>query len=68
MTNDSGTGPEQSGAPGWASGAPNWTSGATGRGSWPRRDNVKIEFGFGVPLGAMAAHPAFHSAWDVGGW
>ncbi|CAG9134643.1 unnamed protein product [Plutella xylostella] len=38
-----------------------------GRGSWPRKaDNVKIEFGFGVPLGAMAAHPAFHSAWDMG--
>ncbi|XP_059049690.1 katanin p60 ATPase-containing subunit A1-like isoform X2 [Achroia grisella] len=37
-------------------------------GSWPRRsdDAVKIEFGFGVPLGAMAAHPAFHSAWDLG--
>ncbi|KAM3967275.1 katanin p60 ATPase-containing subunit A1 [Aphomia sociella] len=38
------------------------------RGSWPKRsdDAVKIEFGFGVPLGAMAAHPAFHSAWDLG--
>ncbi|XP_063377452.1 katanin p60 ATPase-containing subunit A-like 1 isoform X4 [Cydia fagiglandana] len=37
------------------------------RGSWPRRsEDVKIEFGFGVPLGAMGAHPAFHSAWDIG--
>ncbi|XP_049869838.1 katanin p60 ATPase-containing subunit A1-like [Pectinophora gossypiella] len=37
------------------------------RGSWPRRsDDVKIEFGFGVPLGSMSAHPAFHSAWDIG--
>lgn len=34
---------------------------------WCRRDNdVKIEFGFGVPLGAMSAHPVFHSAWDIG--
>ncbi|KAG6453606.1 katanin p60 ATPase-containing subunit A1 isoform X2 [Manduca sexta] len=40
---------------------------STARGSWPRRaDDVKIEFGFGVPLGAMSAHPAFHSAWDIG--
>lgn len=37
------------------------------RSSWPRRpDDVKIEFEFGVPLGAMSAHPAFHSAWDLG--
>ncbi|XP_053603490.1 katanin p60 ATPase-containing subunit A1-like isoform X3 [Plodia interpunctella] len=36
-------------------------------GSWQKKDNdVKIEFGFGVPLGAMGAHPAFHSAWDLG--
>lgn len=36
------------------------------RGSWTRKaDDVKIEFGFGVPLGAMASHPAFHSAWDI---
>ncbi|XP_046963120.1 katanin p60 ATPase-containing subunit A1-like isoform X1 [Vanessa cardui] len=35
--------------------------------SWCRRENdVKIEFGFGVPLGAMSAHPVFHSAWDIG--
>ncbi|CAK1546262.1 unnamed protein product [Leptosia nina] len=35
--------------------------------SWFRSaDDVKIEIGFGVPLGAMSAHPAFHSAWDVG--
>ncbi|CAH4038222.1 unnamed protein product [Pieris brassicae] len=35
--------------------------------SWFRSaDDVKIEFGFGVPLGAMSAHPAFHSTWDVG--
>ncbi|CAH0725377.1 unnamed protein product, partial [Brenthis ino] len=35
--------------------------------SWYRRENdVKIEFGFGVPLGAMSAHPVFHSAWDIG--
>ncbi|XP_072939868.1 uncharacterized protein [Epargyreus clarus] len=35
--------------------------------SWLRRaDDVKIEFGFGMPLGAMSAHPAFHSAWDLG--
>ncbi|CAB3221078.1 unnamed protein product [Arctia plantaginis] len=33
--------------------------------SWPRRDDVKFEFGFGVPLGAMSAHPAFHSSWDM---
>ncbi|CAH0407494.1 unnamed protein product [Chilo suppressalis] len=41
---------------------------STARGPWPRRagDAVKIEFGFGVPLGAMSAHPAFHSAWDLG--
>ncbi|KAL0833013.1 hypothetical protein ABMA28_001133 [Loxostege sticticalis] len=40
----------------------------TARGSWARRgdEKMKIEFGFGVPLGAMAAHPAFHSAWDLG--
>ncbi|CAG5041337.1 unnamed protein product [Parnassius apollo] len=37
------------------------------RGSWLRTsDDVKIEFGFGMPLGAMSAHPAFHSAWDLG--
>ncbi|XP_039749665.1 katanin p60 ATPase-containing subunit A1-like isoform X1 [Pararge aegeria] len=35
--------------------------------SWCRSENdVKIEFGFGVPLGAMSAHPVFHSAWDIG--
>ncbi|CAG4916688.1 unnamed protein product [Colias eurytheme] len=35
--------------------------------SWFRAaDDVKIEFGFGVPLGAMSAHPTFHSAWDIG--
>lgn len=67
MTNDSGKGPEPGGATGWA-GPTGWAPGPSGRGSWPRRDNVKIEFGFGVPLGAMAAHPAFHSAWEVGGW
>lgn len=38
----------------------------SGKSSWPRRDDVKFEFGFGVPLGAMSAHPAFHSAWDLG--
>ncbi|KAJ0178643.1 hypothetical protein K1T71_005418 [Dendrolimus kikuchii] len=39
----------------------------TARGSWSRRpDDVKIEFGFGMPLGSMSAHPAFHSAWDIG--
>lgn len=32
----------------------------------PRRgDDMKIEFGFGVPLGAMSAHPVFRSAWDI---
>ncbi|CAH2070926.1 unnamed protein product, partial [Iphiclides podalirius] len=37
------------------------------RGTWLRRsDDVKIEFGFGMPLGSMSAHPAFHSAWDLG--
>ncbi|XP_041970738.1 uncharacterized protein LOC121727126 [Aricia agestis] len=35
--------------------------------SWFRKsDDVKIEIGFGVPLGAMSAHPVFHSAWDIG--
>ncbi|XP_028036200.1 katanin p60 ATPase-containing subunit A-like 1 isoform X1 [Bombyx mandarina] len=41
------------------------TSEKEARGSWPRRDDLKIEFGFGMPLGAMSAHPAFHSAWDI---
>ncbi|XP_068631226.1 katanin p60 ATPase-containing subunit A1-like [Battus philenor] len=37
------------------------------RGAWLRKsDDVKIEFGFGMPLGTMSAHPAFHSAWDIG--
>ncbi|XP_047022209.1 katanin p60 ATPase-containing subunit A1-like [Helicoverpa zea] len=40
---------------------------STAKGSWSRKPNdVKFEFGFGVPLGAMSAHPAFHSAWDLG--
>ncbi|OWR40650.1 katanin p60 ATPase-containing subunit A1-like isoform X1 [Danaus plexippus] len=35
--------------------------------SWCRRENdVKIELGFNVPLGAMSAHPVFHSSWDIG--
>ncbi|GBP60816.1 hypothetical protein EVAR_85077_1 [Eumeta japonica] len=34
--------------------------------SWSRPNDVKIELQFGVPLGAMGAHPAFHSAWDLG--
>ncbi|VVC95713.1 unnamed protein product [Leptidea sinapis] len=37
--------------------------------SWFRSGDdrdVKIEFGFGVPLGAMSSHPTFHSAWDLG--
>lgn len=39
----------------------------TARSSWSRRaDDVKIEFGFGMPLGSMSAHPVFHSAWDLG--
>lgn len=39
----------------------------TARGSWARRpDDVKFEFGFGMPLGSMSAHPAFQSAWDIG--
>lgn len=45
---------------------PEHTEGAS-RGSWPRRaEDVKIEIGFGVPLGAMSAHPVFRSAWDIG--
>lgn len=39
---------------------------STAKGWTRRHDDVKFEFGFGVPLGAMSAHPAFHSAWDLG--
>ncbi|KAJ2952237.1 hypothetical protein O0L34_g4513 [Tuta absoluta] len=42
------------------------TEGEAPRASRRANDDVKIEIGFGMPLGAMSAHPAFHSAWDIG--
>ncbi|KAI5646488.1 cysteine-rich secretory protein family domain-containing protein [Phthorimaea operculella] len=42
------------------------SEGEAPRASKRANDDFKIEIGFGVPLGAMSAHPAFHSAWDIG--